>query len=53
MTKPQIWIATFLTLFIVLFLLQKLTENKKTLQKPNILIKSESQKAETPEILIA
>lgn len=52
MTKPQIWIAAFLTLFIILFLLQKLTEKKKTPQKPNIVMKSESQKAETPEGLI-
>ena len=28
MTKPQIWIATFLALFILLFLLSRLTKNE-------------------------
>ena len=32
MTKPQIWIATFLTLFILLFLLSRLTKQNDTSQ---------------------
>ena len=53
MTKPQIWIASFLALFIILFLLQKLTEEKETPQKSNIVMKQQPQKEETPEELIA
>ena len=30
MTKPQIWIATFLTLFILLFVLSRLTKQEDT-----------------------
>jgi mono/diheme cytochrome c family protein len=30
MTKPQIWIATFLALFILLFLLSRLTKDAET-----------------------
>jgi len=30
MTKPQIWIATFLALFILLFLLSRLTKDTET-----------------------
>ncbi|HVO73697.1 MAG TPA: cytochrome c [Ignavibacteriaceae bacterium] len=30
MTKPQIWVASFLFLFIVLFLLNRLTKEEKT-----------------------
>ena len=30
MTKPQIWIATFLALFILLFLLARLTKEEET-----------------------
>jgi len=32
MTKPQIWIATFLALFILLFLLSRLTKEPETEQ---------------------
>ncbi|RPI74031.1 MAG: cytochrome c [Ignavibacteriales bacterium] len=32
MTKPQIWIATFLALFILLFLLSRLTKEAETNQ---------------------
>ncbi len=53
MTKPQIWVAAFLALFIILFLLQKLTEKEKTPLKPNAVMKSEPQKVETPEELMA
>jgi hypothetical protein len=30
MTKPQIWVAAFLTLFILLFLLQRATKHEET-----------------------
>lgn len=30
MTKPQIWVATFLVIFIVLFVLQKVTKKEET-----------------------
>jgi len=53
MTKPQIWIAAFLTLFIVLFMLQKLTEEKDVPNKPNMVLKSEPEKEVTPEGLIS
>ncbi len=53
MTKPQIWVAVFLALFIILFMLQKLTEDEKIPQKPNIVMKSDQKKVETPEGLIA
>jgi len=30
MTKPQIWVATFLVIFILLFILQKVTKKEET-----------------------
>jgi cytochrome c2 len=36
MTKPQIWVATFLALFIVLFLLSRLTKEEETGQTPSV-----------------
>jgi len=35
MTKPQIWVATFLVIFILLFILQKATKKEET-QPPQI-----------------
>lgn len=35
MTKPQIWVAAFLALFILLFLLQKATK-KEEIKTPNL-----------------
>lgn len=36
MTKPQIWIATFLALFILLFLLSQLTKKEETGQNTTV-----------------
>lgn len=35
MTKPQIWVAAFLALFLLLFLLQRATKNEEP-QNPNL-----------------
>ena len=36
MTKPQIWVAAFLALFILLFLLQRATKQEET-KNPNLI----------------
>ncbi len=35
MTKPQIWVAAFLTLFILLFILGRLTKKEEIFNPPN------------------
>ena len=53
MTKPQIWVAAFLALFIILFLLQRITEKEQIPKKTNIVMKSKPNKVETAKGLIA
>ncbi len=36
MTKPQIWLASFLFLFIILFFLQKMTRGPRDENKPAV-----------------
>ena len=36
MTKPQIWVAAFLALFVLLFLLERATEKNENENKPAI-----------------
>lgn len=57
MTKPQIWVAAFLVLFILLFLLQRLTnepgtEKKSPMNSPVTQQNMSSNKDMTPTELI-
>jgi cytochrome c553 len=58
MTKPQIWIASVLVLFFLLFVLEKSTKRSDVQQKPKITDTTEtttqtSQQNTTPEGLVA
>ena len=43
MTKPQIWVASFLFLFIILFFLQKMTHGPRDENKPENIPSSQGE----------
>ncbi|GBD86723.1 cytochrome c [bacterium BMS3Abin03] len=48
MTKPQIWVAIFLLLFIVLFILGRITKEEEVLKKiPNTDVPVDSEQGST------
>lgn len=53
MTKPQIWVAVFLVLFIALFMLGRLTKERVTPQHPTGMPQGQSQSNLSGEDLTA
>lgn len=50
MTKPQIWVAAFLVLFFVLFMLGQLTKKEKPVQEFNLPMNNSNTETSSEEL---